>query len=264
MAVDRKKVKKYFQATSKTSYYLLIGGIVGLFLFSSVTILLIASLIAAGFGAWQIYDTQFNKPTDEQMDAWLDEDLTRLLPDALKKAGVDISELEGQGKPVKIYGTRLESAGGAEFYYKKGKDKKPRYSPVDSNVILFTEHQLISYQCAIDLTTGNSLNQNVKRFFYKDVVSAETESEDITVDVKNISNKVLQMYPEAKKYIVNGKLQINDSETFRLTTSAGTAVKIRLSIPTFIESNQSDLDLSDRLADEAIRSVNKMLISKKV
>lgn len=262
MAVDRKKVKKYFESASKNSYYLLIGGIVGLFLFSSITILAIASLIAAGIGGWQIYDKMFNKPTDEQMDAWINEDLTRLLPDALKKAGVDTSELEGQGEPVMLYGTRIESAGGAEFYYTKGKDKKPRYSPVDSTVILFTEHQLIAYQCAIDLTTGNSLNANVKRFFYKDVVSAETEAEDLTLDERNISKKFLQMYPEAKKYIVNGKLQLNGSETFRLTTSAGTAVKIRLSIPNFIESNQEDL--SDRLADNAIRSVNKMLLAKKV
>ena len=75
MTVDRQKVKKYFNSTNKNSYYLLLGGLVGLFFFSSVSILAIASLIAAGIGGWQVYDTIFTKPTDEQMDAWLTEDL---------------------------------------------------------------------------------------------------------------------------------------------------------------------------------------------
>lgn len=260
MAVDRKKVKKYFESTSKNSYYLLIGGIVGLFLFSSVTILAIASLIAAGIGGWQIYDTKFNKPTDEQMDAWLTEDLDRLDPDSLKKAGLDSSELVR--KPVMLYGPRLESTGGAEFNYQRGKDNVFRYSLVETTTIHFTEHQLLTYQCAIDLTTGNSLNVRVKRFFYKDVVSAETETKDYTYDEKNISKKFFEMNPGARKYIVNGKLQLNGSETFRLTTTAGTAVEIALNIPQFLEGNQGDL--SDRLADQAISAINKMLLSKKV
>jgi len=260
MTVDRKKVKKYFDSVGKNAYYLLIGGVIGLFLFSSISILAIASLVAAGIGGWQIYDKVFNKPTGEQMDAWLTEDLDRLEPDSLKKAGVDSSELVR--KPVMLYGPRLESVGGAEFNYQRGKDNVLRYSLVETTTIHFTEHQLITYQCAIDLTTGNSLNVRVKRFFYKDVVSAETETKDYTYDEKNISKKFFEMNPSARKHIVNGKLQLNGSETFRLTTTAGTAVEIALNIPQFLEGNQGDL--SDRLADQAISAINKMLLSKKV
>ena len=161
-----------------------------------------------------------------------------------------------------IYGPRVKAVGGAEFYQAKGKDKIQRYSPVEAIMIHFTEHQLITYQCAIDRSTGNSLNVRVKRFFYKDVVSAETESKDFSLEESNINSKWLAANPDVKKYIVNGKLQLNDSETFRLTTSAGTYVEVALNIPYFIEGTQGDL--SDRLADQAISATNKMLLSKKV
>ena len=260
MTIDRKKIKKYFNSTDKRSYYYLIGGLVGLFLFSSITALALISLAVAGFGGWQIYDTQFDKPTDAQMDEWLKDDLSRLEPDSLKKAALDSSDLVRQ--PVMLYGPRLETVGGAEFNYQSGKDKVIRYSLVETTTIHFTEHQLITYQCAIDLTTGNSLNVRVKRFFYKDVVSAETETKDYTYEEKNISKQFFENNPNAKKYIVNGKLQVNDSETFRLTTTAGTAVEIALKIPQFLVGAEGDF--SDRLADQAISAINKMLLSKKV
>lgn len=260
MTIDRKQVKKYFTSTNRNSYYLLIAGIVGLFFFHGNGLIAIISLIAAGIGGWQIYDTTLNKPTDEQMDAWLTEDLNRLEPDSLKKASLDSSELVS--KSVMICGPRLESVGGAEFNYHEGKDRKFRYSLVETTTILFTEHQLITYQCVIDLTTGNSLNVRVKRFFYKDVVSAETETKDYTYEDKNISKKFFEMNPHAKKYIVNGKLQLNGSETFRLTTTAGTAIEIALRIPQLLVGSEGDL--SDRLADQAIGAINKMLLSKKI
>jgi hypothetical protein len=94
------------------------------------------------------------------------------------------------------------------------------------------------------------------------VVSAETETKDYTYDEKNISKKFYDLNPEARRYIVNGKLQLNGSETFRLTTTAGTAVEIALNIPQFLDFRNSDI--ADRLADQAISAINKMLLSKKV
>lgn len=260
MTIDRKKIKKYFEPLTKISYCLFIGGILGFGLFYSFPIPAIVSVIAIGIGGWMIYDYFFNKPTDEQMDSWLEEDLERLEPDSLSKARMDKSELVRT--PVTIYGPRVTSVGGAEFYIRKGKDKRKRYSPVEAIIIHFTEHQLITYQCAIDLTTGNSLNVRVKRFFYKDVVSAETESKDFALEEKSISKKLLAANPSIKKYIVNGILQLNGSETFKLTTSAGTFVEVALRIPQFIEGTEGDL--SDKLADQAISAINKMLLSKKI
>jgi len=260
MAIDRTSVKKYFESVDRKTYYMFFGGLIGVFLFSSITILLIVSIALLGYSGYKIYQVKFNKPSDEQMDQWLLEDLQRLEPDSLNKARVDKSELVRE--PVMLKGPKLKSVGGAECYVQLGKDNIRRYSLVEALMIHFTEHQLITYQCVIDMITGNSLNVKVKRFFYKDVVSAETETTDYTLNEREISKKFLSQNPNAKKYIVNGKLQINGSESFRLTTSAGTAIEITLSIPNFIESNQGDL--TDKLADQAIHSINKMLLSKKV
>lgn len=260
MTIDRKKVKKYFETTSKYAYYMALGGFLGLIILPTSFSLTLPLLIISGIGGYLIYDSKFNKPSDAQMDAWLQEDLDRLNPDSLKKAGIDRSELVRP--PVMLYGPRIESVGGAEFNYQRGSDKVLRYSLVETTTIHFTEHQLITYQCAIDLITGNSLNVRVKRYFYKDVVSAETETKDYTYDEKNISKKFYDLNPEARRYIVNGKLQLNGSETFRLTTTAGTAVEIALNIPQFLDFRNSDI--ADRLADQAISAINKMLLSKKV
>ena len=56
-----------------------------------------------------------------------------------------------------------------EPFVKRGKDKLIRYSPIEITIIHFTEHQLVTYQCAFDLTIGEPLNARIKRFFYRTV-----------------------------------------------------------------------------------------------
>ena len=85
MSIDRKQVKKYFDPFNRRWYYFLGGGILGMLIFYSVPIILLVSLGLAAFGAWKIYDYSNNRPTDKEMDQWLEEDLERLEPDSLSK-----------------------------------------------------------------------------------------------------------------------------------------------------------------------------------
>jgi hypothetical protein len=191
------------------------------------------------------------------MDDWISEDLLSLKARALDKSSLDSSEVLRE--PVLVTGPKLRERGGAQFGIRRGKDQKIRFTPIDATVINFTEHQLVLFQCVLDLHTGKALNEGIDEYFYKDVVSAATQSKSITCD---LNKKDLLYFPNAKKSMVNGQLQLNSAETFVLTTSGGTSVSVVLSDPVLAASVGGGT-IPTQLADQAVQAVRKMLREKK-
>ncbi len=111
-------------------------------------------------------------------------------------------------------------------------------------VLNFAPNQLLSYQCALDLTTGKRLNESTDEYFYRDVVSVSTK----TVSVTKTSAKY-------------GLLQLNAAETFALTTSGGTSIEVILKDPKLVEMVGGDIPTT--FAEKAIQAVRKMLREKK-
>jgi hypothetical protein len=246
---ERSQIKKYFKKFPTWAVWMII---IGLPLLAAKFV----GVLPIGLGIWGIV-SYYQKPSDPQMDAWIQEDLQDLRARALAKTGLDASELIAE--PVVVYGPRFWNIGGSEVGIKKGKDGIVRFMPIGITVINFTPHQLMAYQCAVDLTTGNSLSEGTDEYFYRDVVSVSTQSESLTLDGIDtaVSNGPLAAL------MVGGKLQLNAAETFKLTTSGGTSIKVLLRDPKLIERAGGGSIPTD-MADKGVQTVRKMLREKKI
>src|SRR5712692_3773851 len=247
---ERSQIKKYFKKFPKWAVWMII---IGLPLLAAKYV----GLVPIGLGIWGIV-SYYQKPSDEQMDAWIQEDMKNLQTRALAKTGLDPSEIIAE--PVMVYGPRFWNIGGAEVGIKKGNDGIVRFMPIGVTVINFTAHQLVAYQCALDLTTGNALSESTDEYFYRDVVSVSTQSESLSLD--GIDAKVISQGPLAAM-MVGGKLQLNAAEIFKLTTSGATSIQVVLRSPKLIESVGGGSIPTD-MADKAVQTVRKMLREKKV
>src|SRR6266568_7039694 len=181
-------------------------------------------VIPIGLGIWGII-SHYQKPSDAQMDAWIQEDMQNLRARALAKTGLDPSELVAES--VIVHGPRFWNIGGAEVGIKKGKDGIVRFMPIGVTVINFTAHQLTAYQFALDLTTGNPLSERTDEYFYRDVVSVSTQSKSMTWDATALDEKVRSKGPLAR-LVTAGKVLFNSVETVLLTTSGGTSIEVVL------------------------------------
>jgi len=243
---DRAKIEKYFMSKfPKWAIWLIVIGIVVLIvgLNAKSVVLLVGVLLIAG-GGFAIFNSM-QIPSDSEIDDWTQQDLSKLNKRSLDKMGIDDSELVGEG--VTITGLRLKNLGAAKFGFRKGKDGILRYTPVDSKLINFTRDQLLVYSCALDLITGNPVNEATEEYFYRDVVSVQTRSESITVNLPGSE--------------LNG-MQLNDAEIFSLSTSGGTGPTVVLRQASLIQKLGGG-EIPTTIAERAIQTIRKMLREKK-
>ena len=198
-------------------------------------------------------------PSDAQIDAWIEEDLTAVQKHSFDKTGLDEDDLVAE--PVIVKGLRFWNIGGAEIGIRAGDDRTIRFSPIGVTVICFTPDQLVAYQCALDLFTGKALSESTEEYFYQDVVSVSTTSDTLSWSEETLSKSGILDTP-LKELMVGGKLQFNAAETFVLTTSGGTNLEVVLSDPKLIEVVGGGSIPIDT-AEKAIRAVRKMLREKK-
>jgi hypothetical protein len=239
--VDGAAIKKYFAPFPKWAVWMIVLGVP----------LLFAKGLGILFIALGVYGLvrYFQKASDAQVDAWIEESLKKLQTQALNKIGTDPTDLVNpDGGAVVITGLVGDVAWpqGTFIGYRTGKDKVFRFSPLDVTIVNFTRDQLLVYQCALDLTTGNALSEKTDEYFYRDVVSVSTVTESANVRVS------------AKKVV-----QAKAAETFKLTTSGGTSVKVTLSDPEVLKEVGGGGTIPKTRSDKAIQTVRKMLREKK-
>jgi hypothetical protein len=200
------------------------------------------------------------RPSDAQMDLWLQEDLKGIEPRALTKGGLDTTDLVRDH--VSVVSPRFRNLSGAEFGFRKGGDGRARFTPANVTIINFTEHQLVAYQCALDMTTGKPLNECVDEYFYNDIVSVATTSDTFTYSMTELDHRLLSRAPKVKESAVNGKIQVNAGETFVLSTSGGNSVRVVLNDPVLVQGLGGG-ELPLEWAEQAVQAVRKMLREKK-
>jgi hypothetical protein len=247
----REEIKKYFKPFPKWAVVMIV---IGLPLLAAKGL----GIVLIGLGIWGLVAWS-KKPDDAQMDAWLEEDLKELHRKALSKTGTDVSDLVGE--PVMVTGPRFWDVGGAEVAFKKGKDNVLRFTPVDVIVLNFGRDQLVAYQTALDLKTGNALNESTDEYFYKDVVSVSTKTESKTVQFST-NGAFKGGIKGGLAGAIKGSIQLNAAEQFVLTTSGGTHIDVVLRAPELIKQMGGG-DIPTTRAEKAIQTVRKMLREKK-
>lgn len=233
---DRKKIKQYFQKFKVWQF------------------------IAFPVNVFYLY-RYFNKPGHEGFDELFDEAMVSLKRVALENLRITEDQLVAE--TVMIKSPVYEKIPHVFQGFRRGKDRMIRHTPIAVAVIFFTEHKLCIYQCLFDLTTGNLLKVYTRKYFYDDVVSVETESSPIIMDEKDIKKDTFKYLPDLKHHIVDGKLQINESKQFVLTTKGGNSVKIQLPDVAILDSVMGERNNAHSYSDDAIASVEAMLDSKK-
>lgn len=94
------------------------------------------------------------------------------------------------------------------------------------------------------MVTGNVLKEETEEFFYRDVVSVSTKTDSATFTYKGQTH------------------QINDTETFVLTTSGATSIRVPLRSPRWAGILGGG-EMPTTHAEEAIAAVRAMLRQKK-
>lgn len=234
----REVIKKYFRPFPKWAIWFILAGL--LVAFIGAVVVGIVILAVGGLVIWMAVE---GKPSDQEMDKYITEDLSLAKSKSLQKAGIDESELVGES--VVVTGPRLWNTAGATILFKKGGDKRLRFTPINISVLHMTQNQILSYQACLDLTTGSFLNESTDEYFYKDVVSVATKTESKSY--------------QSDKF---GTIQLNAAETFVLTTSGGTSIETILKDPKLIEMMGGG-DIPTTEAERAIQVVRKMLREKK-
>lgn len=185
----------------------------------------IALIALLGFG---LREKQSEPLSDKQFDETLYEAVTEASKKSLQKASIDESELVADS--VTVIGPRFRGWKTTEFMYKRGNDNIIRFNPINVCVLHMLQHQMISYKVGVDLVAGKFFDEGTDEYFYKDIVSVSTKTQD-------------------------------DAETFVLTTSGGTAIEVELSDPKRITAT-GDLPNTSQAA-QAVQAVRKMLREKK-
>lgn len=256
---NREQIKRYFEVFPGWSIAAIAIGVV-IVAASDGFLGYAVGIAAIGLAGLAIFRWSTQRPTDQQMDAWRNEDLDQLGAKAMAKSCLDSSDVVRD--PVVVVGPRLRNLGGAFFGFRRGTDGKARFTPLNVTVINFTENQLVTYQCALDLTTGNALNECVDEYFYNDVVSVATKSETLTCALNELDEKVLSQATNLKKLAVNDSIQVNSAESFVLSTSGGTSVQVRINEPILVQGLGGG-SLPTELSENAVQAVRKMLRDKK-
>jgi len=231
----RAAIKKYFKPFPSWTIWMMIIGI-------AVLTQNKGGIVPIALGTLGVF-LYYRKPSDAEMSQFISEDLDKALQASLHKSGIDASELVADA--VIVTGFRLTNTGGCQHRHKKGGDGVTRFTPMNVTVINMTQNQLITYQACLDLTTGNLMNEETDEYFYNDVVSVSTKTASRTV--------------KSDSY---GELQLNATESFVLTTSAGTYVETILRDPKLIQLMGGG-EIPTTEAERAIQSVRKMLRDKK-
>ncbi len=234
---NRSAVRTYFLTIPRWAVVCAVIGVLCLLTGEGAGIMLgLGLLVPGGVVAFQ----QMSRISDDQFDQIRNEALGEATGRAVHKWGVDRDELVRES--VAVFGPASMNTQTARV--RKGKDGVIRYNPVRFAVIGFCEHQLLAYLGVLDLITGNVLLEETTEYFYRDVVAVATTTESL-------------------EFTHKGQLhQLNDTQTFVLTTSGGTSIRVPLRSERLARLLGGG-EMPVTQADQAIAAVRTMLRQKK-
>ncbi|WP_040952026.1 hypothetical protein [Gorillibacterium massiliense] len=193
--------KKYFFQVKFTGQILII--ILGAIMLFAPGVGKVFGIILIALGAYLIYAKIKGQPTDAEIDEIYAKEMEVGLQRALGKLGVDEDEVK-LIDPIVIAGPSHKTIS-TPVWHKHGKDGFWRSSNYETVILYFSEKQVYCYTYRFSII-GNEKNESTDEYFYKDIVSVSTSSEN-----KEFRN-------------ANGRIQPVKYEEFKLTTSGGTSI----------------------------------------
>jgi hypothetical protein len=181
--------------------------------------------------------------SDEEVDAYLAEGLNQLVRNAYSKLGISKEELEKD--PLILLAPNLWNVRGVdpkERLYRRGRDKKERFSVYTVTIFLLGKHTLGAYRCNYNFLRDTPLGETTDEYHYRDVVSVKTEEVS--------SNRTL---PDGKRSVL--------AQAFRLSVASGEHIEVV--IDTFHVDDSKENALPSTEAERVVGVIRSMLRDKK-
>lgn len=232
--MDYKRNRKFFKAKPSPKFLLLLVaiGIVGILTKPVVGILFIVLAVVVGVLQYG------GRPTAAEIDAQASSALNDLKSRALAKLGIDEEEVN-MAKPIEFWGYQLGKTvlGGdlRGIQDVQGKDGYWRSPEVKVSGFYFSEHSIHFYYRIFSLIS-DLYREGTEEYFYKDVVSVKTESQDEQV----YDRQTGKPHPTLRAH----------SETFVLRNTGGEATVCSV--------------YDTGIADEACKAMRALLKQKKL
>ncbi len=184
---DASSFKKYFAPTNLGAPIKIIAVGVVLFLIGAAAPVMFAvGLVVIGIGAFMIYNKVGGMVTDAEVQAAINANGARARAAGLSKLGLDPAQAN-LIEPVVLPGPDFSNSGGRA---KRGKDGRVRTAANKVLVLFFSEHLVHCYTYRFDVTDPSVQKHETDEYFYKDVVSVATATEEERLNVKGKSETV--------------------------------------------------------------------------
>ncbi|MBZ0318192.1 MAG: hypothetical protein K8L91_17360 [Anaerolineae bacterium] len=182
-------------------------------------------------------------PPTSQIEAWLVEDLSRVVKLALQRLGLVREELVRE--PMLIYGPLFWKTYGIpdhELVVAKDPEGKLHYSCNQLVVICLSESRIATYSADYNFLRNVFLNEKTVEYLYRDIVSVSTET-------------------KATNYSLPDGQTLKRTEVFRLAVASGDNIEVAINSPEIRGLFQGEPNLSNHEA--SVRVIREMLRTKK-
>ncbi|PSB51202.1 hypothetical protein [Chamaesiphon polymorphus] len=117
------------------------------------------------------YERAMPKPSDKEMDQWLEIDIQKIVDESLKR--LDLEHDDCKSNPLWIGGP---ATGITDIKYAEGEDKKTRYSHFNILVVFLTEYHVATYQCDNEMYHGQTISDKTQEFPYREITNLGTQT----------------------------------------------------------------------------------------
>lgn len=179
--LDPSRIANYFNRPKLAPAVILI--VVGAFFFAVIgaTFFRLVSLLMIGVGVWLLV-RRLTGPTDADVDAAMDRALSDLKAQAMEKLNLDPAQV-GLIEPLVTKGYDYD----ASTLFRKGTDGVYRGNVVEGLVVLFSDNEMHTFEKHVDLL-GSTVKSGSGEYFYSDVVSINTATDQVKVGKNDIAN----------------------------------------------------------------------------
>ena len=187
------------------------------------------------------YDDAEPKPSDQQLDEWLEEAKQEIISGAMDKLHLTPEQALNTNDPLVVIGPS------ASAKFKVGEDGVIRFSSYKIVVIYLSQYHLGAYTCNLRMDSGEVSSEQTQEYHYADIVSVSTLT-------SNSIFKVITM--DGREHDIKGQQQ------FSLSVVNGESITVTVAFPE-LENIFSKGRLLPTGADKAINTIRKMWLEQK-
>lgn len=173
----------------------------------------------------EAFDKAEPKPSDQQMDNWLNGDVQRITQEGLQKLDLELSQLLRD--PIIVIGPSRNAAA------RMGSDSILRFTQYDVVCVFLTNYHLAAFNGRLDMRDGVLTRESTQEYHYSDVISVATRTESsetftLVVDGQHKSIplfqefalsvasgeqiRVVTAFPNLENYVQKGKMPVTGAD----------------------------------------------------